>query len=61
MLAAQGKRSGELGPVIPPSALHLYKLAQEPPSLDVGSDSGPLRFEAEAALALPIRGNAKVR
>ena len=52
---------GELRPVVAlPAALHLHELPQEPPSLDVGGDSGPLRFEAEAALPLPIRGNAKV-
>ena len=60
VLPAQGECGGELGSVVLPAALHLHELAQEPPSIDVGGDSGPLRFEAEAALPLPVCGNAKV-
>ena len=60
VLAAQGERSGELGPVILAPALYLHELTQEPSSLNVGSDSGPLCFKAEAALPLPIGGHAKV-
>ncbi len=28
MLSAKDKRSGKLGPVIPPAALHLHELSQ---------------------------------
>ncbi len=50
----------ELRLIVLSVAFRLHKFVQELPSFDVKGDDGPLRFETEAALRLPVRRDAKV-
>jgi hypothetical protein len=57
---AGGKRLRQLGPIIPPAGLDLGEFGNYLAAGYKGSDRLLLGFEAKAAPALPISGNAVV-